>query len=133
CDLSSRPAAWDHVQVRVTGIATHEFESFLLDDPSCRVDEASTSVWLTYGGRLSSETVFCCPGEPRRSLRTNSLVVEGVRPPAAEDLVFRRFRQLLRTQARSTVRVTVVGTFFAGEKNPDSNRWGGFGHTGCCS
>src|SRR3954453_17592132 len=73
CDLADRPPAWDHVRVRVTAVAAHEFETFSLDDPSCPIKPSSTRIWLTYGGRLSAETAFCCPGEPDRSLRPKTL------------------------------------------------------------
>jgi hypothetical protein len=132
CDLAKKPDTWNHVRVQLSAVATHEFESFLLSDPTCGDSQTSTLIWLTYGGRESTGTTYCCPGEGGQSTRPKPLVIEGVSLPLAADGVFRRFRELLSKQPRTAARVSLVGTFFAGEQSATAT-WGGFGHMGCCS
>lgn len=131
CEMSTQPAAWNHARVRVTGIATYRFEHFTLSEPACGDKEPSTRMWLTFGGRTASGAVYCCPGEgePRRS---KPLVIDGKELPLIEDETFRRFTEQLR-KGETTLRVTVVGTFFSGEKDQTDGTWRGFGHMGCCS
>ena len=126
CEMSKKPDGWDHVRVRLTAVATQDFENFSLTDPACG---DAALIWLTYGGSVSSGTIYCCPGEGGESTRRKPLVLEGVALPLVEDAIFHRFRALRGTHARTVARVTLVGTFFAGEKNVGR----GFGHMGCCS
>jgi hypothetical protein len=129
CNLLKEPTAWNHVRVRVTAVATHAFEDFSLSSPAC--ESTQNAIWLTYGGRANSETIYCCPGEGEESLRAEPLVLEGVTLPLVEDATFNRFRELLRKHPRVAAQVTVVGTFFAGAQMRAG--LGGFGHVGCCS
>ena len=129
CEMSKKPDAWNHVRVRLTAVATHGFEDFSLTDPTC---PDAAGIWLTYGGSVSSGTIYCCPGEGGESRRPKPLVIEGVTLPLVEDSVFHRFRALLGKQTRTAARVTLLGTFFPGEKS-DTWGWSGFGHFGCCS
>ncbi len=130
CEISKQPAAWNHVRVRVTGVAEYGFENFVLTDPACPATEQS--IWLTFGGRTTSGAIYCCPGEgePRRS---EPLVIDGLKLPLVEDQTFRRFTAQLRKGSSAEQRVTVVGTFFSGHKDSERGTWGGFGHFGCCS
>jgi hypothetical protein len=114
CDLLTEPTAWNHVVVRVTGVATRAFEHFSLSSPTCG---DSDGLWLTYGGRVQSETIYCCPGEGEDLARRQPLVVEDVALPLVEDQIFGRFRELLRKQPRAVARVTLVGTFFSGTQS----------------
>jgi hypothetical protein len=98
CDLSKDPEASNHVRVRLTAVATHEFESFSLSDPTCGDSQTSTLIWLTYGGRVSPGTIYWCPGEGGQSTRPKPLVIEGVALTLAADAVFQRFRKLLGKQ-----------------------------------
>ena len=127
CEMSKTPDGWNHVRVRLTAVATQDFEDFSLTDPACGDAE---SIWLTYGGSVSSGTIYCCPGEGGESRRPKPLVIEGVALPLVEDSIFHRFQALRGKHARTAARVTLVGTFFAGEKSALGR---GFGHMGCCS
>jgi len=88
-----------------------------------------------YGGKAESNTAYCCPGESGAETRSEPLVVEGVQIPLISDGVFQQFTDLLKRERDTTVRVTVVGRFFSGEKEAfkNSTYWRGFGHMGCCS
>jgi hypothetical protein len=134
CDLLARPDDWNHARVRVTGVATHGFEHFTLSDPACPASQSTAPIWLTYSGRASSETTFCCPGEGARGRRQKPLVIDGIALPLVEDASFLRFRDMLRNRDRTTARVTVVGTFFAGKQSDSVAPGGrGYGHFGCCT
>lgn len=136
CELGRDPAAYNHELIRLTAFLTHGFEDFQLAEPNCPDLPYDFSVWVTYGGKVQSNTIYCCPGEGGKKARSKSLTVEGVQVPLLDDFVFHQFTHLLEKEPDTTVRATVVGRFFAGEKwqSPlGSTLWGGFGHLGCCS
>jgi len=135
CDLANDPFAYNHEVVRVTAFVTHGFEDFQLAEPNCVHHPPHFSIWVTFGGKAESNTVYCCPGESGPEARSEPLIVEGVEIPLISDTVFQRFSDLLRKQRDTTVRVTVVGRFFSGQNQTigGSTFLRGFGHMGCCS
>ena len=130
CELSRNPAAYNHSFVRITTFATHGFEDFHLADPTCATE--GFSVWVMYGGKAQSNTAYCCPGETGGKTRPQPLTVEGIRVPLVDDANFQRFTELLRKEPDTTVRLTMVGRFFSGEKQilNGTTYWGGAGHMG---
>lgn len=134
CELARNPAAHNHELVRLNAFVTHGFENFTLADPSC-VPPPHSSIWVMYGGKAESRTVYCCPGEGGRTLRPKALEVESVQIPLVVDRVFLQFTQLLKKEPDTTVRFTAIGRFFSGKEETlkDSTYWGGYGHMGCCS
>jgi len=135
CELAKDPAAYNHALIRVTAFITHGFEDFSLADPNCPALPHRFGVWIMYGGKTRSDTVYCCPGERGEQTRSESLQIEGVPIPLVDDLVFQHFKELLKQEPDTTVHVTVTGRFFLGEKQTSGGptSWGGFGHLGCCS
>jgi hypothetical protein len=135
CELAKDPASYNHELVRLTAFVTHGFEDFPLTQPECANPPEHFSVWIMYGGKAESNTAYCCPGERGAETRSQPLTVEGVQIPLVSDLVFQQFTDLLERERDTTVRVTVVGRFFSGEKGAfnNSTNWEGFGHMGCCS
>ena len=134
CELAKDPGAYNHELIRVTGFVTHGFEDFQLSEPDCSAIPHRFSLWLMYGGKARSNTMYCCPGEGAEQTRRESLIVEGVPIPLLQDSVFGRFTDLLNKEPDTTVRATLVGRFFAGENIHDPEpTWKGFGHLGCCS
>jgi hypothetical protein len=119
--------------VRLTGFVTHGFEDFQIAEPTCPTQ--GFSIWLTYGGKAESNTMYCCPGEAARGTRPEPLKVEGEQILLVDDQTFEHFTDLLKKEPDTTVRATVIGRFFSGEKVPvdGSTFWRGFGHMGCCS
>jgi len=57
CELKSDPAAYNHKLVEVTGFVSHAFEDFTIFDPTC---PSWPGVWLEYGGKAKSGTMYCC-------------------------------------------------------------------------
>src|SRR5258708_666505 len=90
CQLKSDPPANNHKLVKVTGLVSHGFEDFTLQDSAC---PAASEVWLEYGGRVSPGTIYCCPGSPERS-RPKELVVDGIKIPLVKDQLFQKFDRL---------------------------------------
>jgi hypothetical protein len=135
CELAKDPAAYNHALVRLTAFVTHGFEDFGLAEPNCVTPKQHLSVWVMYGGKAESNTVYCCPGEGGRATRPEPLIVEGVQIPLISDTVFQQFTDLLKKEHDTTVRVTLVGRFFSGQEETisGSKDWRGFGHMGCCS
>ena len=132
CDLKKDPAAFDHKLVEVTAFLSHGFEDFTLFDPACPADRA---IWLEYGGRISSGTVFCCGANPSRT-RSEPLAVEGLQIPLVTDAQFEAFDRLIHILPDRVVHATLVGHFFSGisrSVQPGVSDLGGYGHLGCCS
>lgn len=132
CQLQTDPAAFNHKLIEVTAFVSKGFEDFSLFDPNC--SSGSTSVWLEYGGKAASGTVYCCGVTAERS-RPEQLIVEDIPIPLVDDELFRTFDKLLQRPPDSTVRATIVGRFFSGEKieAPGGTFYGNYGHAGCCS
>ena len=133
CELSRDPSAYNHELVRLTGFVTHGFEDFQVTEPDCPTQ--GFSIWLMYGGKAESNTMYCCPGEAAQEKRSDSIKVEGIQIPLVDDHIYQQFADLLKREPDTTVRATIVGRFFSGEKVPfgTSTHWRGFGHMGCCS
>ena len=133
CDISKDPAAYNHKLVRLTAFVTHGFEDFQLADPECQAQDFS--VWVMYGGKAISNTMYCCPGEGGAAAREKPLIVEDVEIPLVDDARFREFTALLKKEPETTVKTTIIGRYFSGEKHTIQGRtlWGGYGHLGCCS
>jgi hypothetical protein len=136
CQLKNDPPAYNHKLVAVTAFVLHDFEDFTLFDPNCA---SWPEVWLEYGGKTKSGTMYCCGGTANRS-NPQQMVVENMPIPLVEDDQFREFDKLIQTQFRSErhgaiAHATVVGRFFAGKQlhYPNATFWGGYGHMGCCS
>src|SRR3954468_6038957 len=84
CALRADPATYNHKLIEVRGVVSHGFENFTLSDSRC---EHASGVWLEYGGRVNSETEYCCGVKTPRAA---ALVVEGITTALTEDAMFRR-------------------------------------------
>jgi hypothetical protein len=127
CEIKKDPEAFNRKLVQITVFVSHGFEDFSAWDPEC---EYTPSVWVEYGGTKNSDTMYCCGVTPRSS-RPKVLKVEGIPVPLIEDEMFRQFDTLIRSK-RGIIHATIVGRFFAGQREGKGN-WGGYGHMGCCS
>ncbi len=133
CQLKGDPAAYNHKLVEVTGFVSHAFEDFTLFDPTC---SSWPGVWLEYGGKAKSGTMYCCGVSADRH-RPKELKVEDISIPLTDDEPFRKFDKLIQPPFRSgihgsIVHATLVGRFFSGRriKYPKGSSWGGYGHMG---
>jgi hypothetical protein len=135
CRLKNDPPAYNHKLIEVEGFVSSDFEDFTLFDPTCR---SNLDVWLEYGGRTNSNTMFCCGSVPNAK-HTEDLIVEGISIPLHDNKEFEEFdrqtRQPFRADRKGNVlHATITGRFFAGQKQSFRNgAWGGYGHMGCCS
>jgi hypothetical protein len=136
CQLKNDPAAYNHRLVEVTGFVSHDFEDFTLNDPTC---PSWPGVWLEYGEKSKSGTMYCCGVTADRE-RPNELVIENIPIPLTDDQRFREFDRLIQPPFRSgrlgsVVHATLMGRFFSGRQihYPKVTVWGGYGHMGCCS
>jgi hypothetical protein len=130
CALETDPAAYNHKIIDVRAVVSHGLNDFTLSDPRC---EPRSRVWLEYGGRVNSETEYCCG--VKAGPRTADLVVEGIATRLIDDALFRRFDARVRTRGDVSFRAHLIGRFFAGLKQhtPKGDFWGGYGHLSCCS
>ena len=133
CDLAEHPAAHNGGLVRITSFVTHGFEDFHLADPTCATQ--GFRVWVMYGGKAQSDTMYCCPGEAAAKERSAPLSIDGLEIPLVNDSKFQQFTTLLKNEPDTTVRFTAVGRFFSGQKQTVNGvtHWGGAGHMSCCS
>jgi hypothetical protein len=136
CQLKGDPAAYNHKLLEVTAFVSHDFENFTLFDPTC---PSWPPIWLEYGGKSKSGTMYCC-GVTADRHRSEELVVEGISIPLTKDDQFSAFDRSIQPPFRSgrhgaIAHATLVGRFFAGRQTQYANgaSWGGYGHMGCCS
>jgi hypothetical protein len=136
CQLKADPPAYNHKLVEVTAFVSHAFEDFTLFDPTC---SSWPGVWLEYGGKAKSGTMYCCGVTDDRH-RLKEMKVEDILIPLTDNEQFREFDRLIQPPFRSgrhgaIVHATLVGKFFSGRqiKYPKGTFWGGYGHMGCCS
>jgi hypothetical protein len=135
CQLKNAPPAYNHKLIEVTAFVSHDFEDFTVFDPTC---PSWPDVWLEYGGTSKSGTMYCC-GVTADRHRPKELEVENIPITLTVNDEFRRFDKLVQPPFRSerhgsVVHAIIVGRFFAGRQRFEKgNRWGGFGHMGCCT
>ncbi len=137
CQLKSDPPAYNHKLIEVEAFVSHDFEDFTLFDPACPDWPA---VRLEYGGKVKSDTTYCC-GPTAGKTRPQELTVEDIPIPLVENGQFMQFDKEIQPPFRSgdfgsIVHVTLIGRFFAGTKQQFGKGepfWGGYGHMGCCS
>ncbi len=136
CQLKTDPPTYDHKIVRVTGFVSHGFEDFTLFDPR---SPSWTGVWLEYGGKTGSLTVYLGCGKTQRT-RPKELQIEGIVVPLTLNKQFEEFDKAIQPafhsgQQGAILRATLVGRFFAGKRVEllKGTSWGSFGHMSCCT
>ncbi len=136
CQLKSNPPDYNHKLIEVTAFVSHGFEDFTLFDPTC---SSWPAVWLEYGDKSKSGTMYCCGVTPDRH-RPTELEIEKVPIPLIENDQFSQFDKAVQPPFRSErygsiAHATLVGRFFAGQlvHYSKATSWGGYGHMGCCS
>lgn len=128
CELAKNPAKYNHQEIEISGFVSHAFEDFTIFDPTCESPEVR--VWLEYGGRYGSGTTYCC-NDPSQ-VRTQDLVVDGLRTTLRQDGAFRTFDSLIQRHEDTIVHARLRGRYFSGEKQqlPGGTMWTGYGHFG---
>jgi hypothetical protein len=130
CELQKDMDAYNHKLIEVTAFVSHGFEDFTLFDPTCN---SWPAVWLEYGGKRNSGTMYCCGVTAERS-RRKPLVVEEIPVPLVEDESFVKFDRIIVRASDSILHASLVGRFFAGKTTPIGKGFlRGYGHMGCCS
>jgi hypothetical protein len=64
CDIKDHPLYYNHKLVEVEGFVSHDFEDFSISTPECPYTPA---IWLEYGGKHKSGTIYCCGGDAERT------------------------------------------------------------------
>jgi hypothetical protein len=137
CQLKSDPPAFNHKLIEVDAFVSHDFEDFTIFDPAC---SEWPDVWLEYGGKAKSDTIYCC-GPTAGNSRSEELKVEDIQVPLVDNDLFRQFDKEIQPPFRSgkfgsIVHADLVGRFFAGRKEKLGKGkpiWDGYGHMACCS
>lgn len=140
CDVKARPQEFLHKLVEFTATASHGFEDSMVEDSHCPWPDRGPGIWMEYGGKRSTATIYCC-GDSPDSNRRHTLVVEGITLDLVDDGTFRIFDRRLhqkpsKQRSSNTVRATLRGRIFARcegiggtQQNPE---WRGYGHMDCC-
>lgn len=132
CQLASDPGRYDHELIEISGHIEHGFEQFTLSTDACSSGKTlGMGIWLEYGGKRQSQTVYCCADATGPDRKT-ALTVEGLVTRLTDDDVFARFDALLHRSPAVAVEATVIGRFFAGTRTTINGHsfWGGYGHMG---
>ncbi len=139
CEVKAHPENFLHKLVEFTATASHGFEDSMVEDSRCAWPERGPGVWMDYGGKRSTATMYCCGISPKPN-RNDVLEVEGIQLDLVDDETFRAFDTRLHPshpgRTSATVRARLRGRIFgkyggiAGtQQNPG---WRGYGHMGCC-
>ncbi|MFC4763531.1 hypothetical protein [Dyella koreensis] len=130
CQLLADPGRYNHALVEVSGDVGHGFEDFTLTSGHCDESSLAMGVWLEYGGKQASGTMYCCGVQANRT-RPEVLVVDGVTTQLRDDAVFRDFDQIIQRRPYAKANATLVGRFFSGEPQQLwKGKWAGYGHMG---
>jgi hypothetical protein len=136
CQLQKDPPAFDHKLIELEAFVSWGFEDFTLFDPTCYT---YPEIWLEYGGKVNSGTIYFGPSDNQRR-REKDLVVQDVPIPLVDDDLFKRFDNRIHHfqvgDHGTLTRARLVGRYFAGRKEEypnGSSSWAGFGHFGCCT
>jgi hypothetical protein len=140
CEIKANPENFLRKLVEVTVTASHGFEDSMIEDSRCAWPKAGPGIWMEYGGKRSTATMYCCGVSPKAD-RSDTPVVDGIRLDLVDDDKFREFDGRLHSRqsnprVSNTVRAALRGRIFARyagiggtKQNPD---WRGYGHMGCC-
>lgn len=123
CEVLAEPKRFDHKLLKISGTMYHGFEAFALSDDKCPRNE---EIWLEYGGRRGSGTIFA--GEPSAErVRDHSLVIEGLPTSMVYDYPFRKLDAFIRSKRSVHAAVTIEGRYFSGTPIAPGV-YGGYGH-----
>jgi hypothetical protein len=97
CDLLRDAASLDRKVIRIRGRAQLAFEDFSQHLESCQNAGLEKpiripSIWLTYGGKGGTPTVYCCG--PVAGRRADTLTLEGKPIPLLEEETYQKFDQM---------------------------------------
>jgi hypothetical protein len=134
CQLTADPGRYNHALVQVSGHVVHAFELFSIGPDNCKAAVNSSGIWVEYGGKESSNTTYCC-GATANGVRSETLVVEGIKCDLDDDATFERFDRTIDHHDWTEAKAVVIGRFFSGRqiRFPTGLRWGGYGHMGMYS
>src|SRR5665213_2343666 len=140
CDIKANPENFLHKLVEFTATASHGFEDSMVEDSRCSWPDHGPGVWMEYGGKPSTATMYCCGVSPRPD-RNDALVMDGISLDLVDDDTFREFDKRLhplhsKQKSSDTVRATLRGRIFARYEGIGGTKqglaWRGYGHMGCC-
>jgi hypothetical protein len=140
CEVKAHPENFFHKLVEFTATASHGFEDSMVEDGRCAWPKFGPGVWMEYGGKRSTATIYCCGGSPKPD-RPDTLVIDGILLDLVDDEAFREFDKRLhpkRPTQRSSeiVKATFRGRIFARYEGimgtQQKPEWRGYGHMDCC-
>lgn len=132
CQIIKDPVAYNHKLVEVSGRMSFGFEDFsLYPDEPCK---GLTDIWLDLGGTANPAEIYCC-GNHGGPVRPQQAALDGFALALSDDARTQRFVKIVQAREDAGGPTTLIGRFFAGEKQilPRGTFWGGYGHMGCCS
>src|SRR5438128_2173982 len=73
CEVKAHPEKFLHKLVEFTATASHGFEDSLVEDSRCSWPDGGAGIWMEYGGKRSTATMYCCGVSPKPD-RTATLI-----------------------------------------------------------
>ncbi|HEX5235410.1 MAG TPA: hypothetical protein VFW25_08775 [Silvibacterium sp.] len=141
CEIKAHPEKYLEKLVEFTAVASHGFEDSMVEDSRCTWRNGSPEVWMEYGGRRSTDTMYCCGFSPKPT-RDKALIIDGIPLSLVDDEKFQEFDARLHPKhskpqrASNTVKATLRGRIFGRYEGIDGTQespaWSGYGHMGCC-
>jgi hypothetical protein len=140
CEVKAHPENFVHKLVEFTATASHGFEDSMVEDSRCSWPEGGPGVWMEYGGKRSTATMYCCGFSPKPD-RDKTLIIDGITLDLVDDDNFRAFDKLLHPEhlkpgSSATVKASLRGRIFARYEGIGGTQqglgWRGYGHMGCC-
>jgi hypothetical protein len=140
CEIKAHPENFLHKLVEITATASHGFEDSMVEDSRCPWPNGGPGVWMEYGGKRSTATMYCCGVSPKPT-RSEALVIDGIPLELADDETFRAFDKRLHPSTpmgnhqvivRATLRGRIFGRYEGIMGTKQSPAWRGYGHMDCC-
>lgn len=140
CEIKAHPENFVHKLVEFTATASHGFEDSMVEDSHCSWPDNGPGIWMEYGGKRSTATMYAGGGTPKPD-RPETLVVDEMTMGVVDDENFQEFDKRLhpshpKKRSSDTVKATLRGRIFAKyegimgtQQNPE---WRGYGHMDCC-
>src|SRR5262249_42593610 len=98
CDIKAHPENFVYKMVEFTATTSHGFEDSMVEDSGCPRSDKNPGVWMEYGGKRSTATMYCCGVSPKPD-RDKTLVVDGMPIDLVDDRNFRAFDKRLHAHS----------------------------------
>ena len=91
CAIKAHPENFQHKLVEFTAAASHGFEDSMVESKQCPwTGSGNPGVWMEFGGKRSTDTMYCCGLTPR-SDRPEPFKLDEIEVTLLDDDLFQKF------------------------------------------